>query len=287
MRHKGAMRKALPLLFLCLVAASSPPSPQQRQQHENAATAQNATNAQANPSAAENSPEYTAPCGPSQDRRNSDLCAQWKAADAARDAANAARESAEYNWWQLWVGVIGASGLLGALGLALHANWIARDTAKRQLRAYINTGEITASSASKDNTEWKIQIEWVNGGATPAKTVIGCLRSKIVEGDLPDDFDFPTGQLESGTMVLGPRAKFASHVPRNLTFSEMQTAAAGGSRIFVWGWIEYSDIFSRKRHRTECAFEFCIEELPGLWGMVFVPLRRHNGMDEGCMKQPR
>lgn len=77
------------------------------------------------------------PCQSEEDDRYSELCAQWKAADAAASSA----------WWAgaaTWVS--GISGLLVvvAVGLAYQANAIARTTAKQQLRAYleINNGRV-------------------------------------------------------------------------------------------------------------------------------------------------
>ena len=54
--------------------------------------------------------EYQNPCRQGWDNRNSDLCAQWKAADAAADAAYWAK-------WQLWIGIAGVGGLLVSLHL--------------------------------------------------------------------------------------------------------------------------------------------------------------------------
>lgn len=50
--------------------------------------------------------QTTKPCAKNSDNRNSDLCAQWKAADAATDSAN-------WSWWQVLLGGGGiAIGLL-------------------------------------------------------------------------------------------------------------------------------------------------------------------------------
>ena len=71
-----------------------------------------------------------APCGPKQYGSRADLCAQWKAADAASDSA----------WWAWAGGIVGVGSLLGvlvAIGLAFHSNWIARDSARREHRAYV------------------------------------------------------------------------------------------------------------------------------------------------------
>jgi hypothetical protein len=53
--------------------------------------------------------QTTQPCDPKKPNRNSDLCAQWKAADAAADAAEAA-------WRQMLIGWIGV--VLGGITMA-------------------------------------------------------------------------------------------------------------------------------------------------------------------------
>ena len=69
------------------LAASNPPK--QAAHHNNSAPQDEITNA-ANTIApavakAEKTPEKDRGCDQGKDARNSDLCAQWKAADAARD----------------------------------------------------------------------------------------------------------------------------------------------------------------------------------------------------------
>jgi hypothetical protein len=97
------------------------------------------------------------------DARTSDLCAQWKAADAAQDAA----------WWAKFSGLFGGLGLiltLGAVGAALHSNYIARDTARRQLRAYIgiDAASIEFVKAGEDGANRAIHVSIKNFGQTPA-----------------------------------------------------------------------------------------------------------------------
>jgi hypothetical protein len=52
--------------------------------------------------------ELYRPCEEGQDARNSDLCAQWKAADAARDAA-------DWTYWGVLLGIVGTIGLFWTL----------------------------------------------------------------------------------------------------------------------------------------------------------------------------
>lgn len=98
------------------------------------------------------------PCGEGKYGSNSDLCAQWKAADAASDSA----------WWA-WAAaissIVGTAGVVAALGIGWHSNYIARDTAKRQLRAYIGFTNWSVKTV-KGKTIYTTGIQ--NFGQTPA-----------------------------------------------------------------------------------------------------------------------
>ena len=56
------------------------------------------------------SKDYQKPCDRQERNRNSDLCAQWTAADAARDAA-------DWSYVSLWLTGASLFGLLVTLGL--------------------------------------------------------------------------------------------------------------------------------------------------------------------------
>lgn len=64
---------------------------------------------------ANEAPEYNPPCENGEDDRRSDLCAQWRAADAARSAANAT--------WLFGIigGLIGGATLIAAVAAAQYA----------------------------------------------------------------------------------------------------------------------------------------------------------------------
>ena len=119
--------------------------------------------------------EYERPCEQGRDERNSDLCAQWKAADAARDAA-------EWAKWQLLLGIIGAAGLLvtihytrRAVLAAFEANQNAHDTlthakemAAVELRPYLHVDEIAFDKPETLKHRPSVIVRVKNFGATPA-----------------------------------------------------------------------------------------------------------------------
>lgn len=125
----------------------------------------------AGPPAKQSEPdEYQAPCRDGEYDNRSDLCAQWYAARAARDAAN-------WAWWSLFVGIVGAVGIVFALVLTVESNRIARDTARRQLRAYLDFDNITLGlatdqrPAAEGTKRARIAIKVHNFGQTPAYKV--------------------------------------------------------------------------------------------------------------------
>jgi len=156
------------------------------------------------------------PCPTGRDDRDSDLCAQWKAADAAKSAADAA-------WWIGGAGVlIGALTLLTAIAAAAYARGAARHTkegatqAKRasdaaeealthsqnasrtDLRAWVNIKAVLIDyKRTKDFAHFSIEVSLSNLGKTPALDVeishqIHARESIVINnGSLPEIVPFP------------------------------------------------------------------------------------------------
>ncbi|OYW86095.1 MAG: hypothetical protein B7Z20_07935, partial [Sphingobium sp. 32-64-5] len=97
-------------------------------------------------------------CEIAREDRYSDLCAQWKAADAAREAA-------DYGFWTLLISAIGTSLLVWTLAET-------RGTARRELRAYvyIETAGFTVSNGLdvENGRDVHIGFQVRNFGQTPA-----------------------------------------------------------------------------------------------------------------------
>jgi hypothetical protein len=121
-------------------------------------------------------PDETAqPCSPENPNRNSDLCAQWKAADAAADAADWAS-------WQFLLGgfgiAIGFVTMIAAIKAALFAKEAAKETKRgadiawevglAQSSPYLTVDE--AQGFQSDGI--KIIVSIANLGASPASGII-------------------------------------------------------------------------------------------------------------------
>jgi hypothetical protein len=185
-------------------------------------------------------------CDHPKESRASEVCAQWKAADAAADSAQWAARSA-------WISGLSGLFVLVALGFAFEANRIARDSAKRQLRAYVEMQpvKITPLERAKVAT---ITATFINTGQTPARN----LRFVI---------SWKTGPLQEDEKQLTPeltgrhsRGQLGSHQTRTITRelsgvteARKKEIAAGKATIWVYGLIIYEDIFG---HEWETPFRF-------------------------------
>ena len=107
------------------------------------------------------------PCNSGDDKRNSDLCAQWKAADAAADAARWAS-------WGTWFTGVSTVLVVIALGLTLQSNLIAREGIEGQLRPWLNVSAAPTIGFKFVQDEGMTYFEYVtnvviqNLGASPA-----------------------------------------------------------------------------------------------------------------------
>lgn len=181
------------------------------------------------------------PCNPGDDRRYSDLCAQWKAADAAADSA----------WWA-WAagiaGVISTVGVILALGIGWHSNWIARDTAKRQLRAYLEVDECQLG-LYPDDGEIILQISLKNCGQTPAYKLRVMAESFAAPYPLEEEREFLPIDHSDWSVSVGPGMTIGSakRIFTNDVELAVQEAKARRTAFYIQGVCEYTDAFSAAR----------------------------------------
>lgn len=185
----------------------------------------------------------TEPCNAGDDRRYSDLCAQWKAADAANDAAF---------WGKLGfiVGTLSLIGVLGALGISIWSNLIIRKTAKHELRAYLGVSSIDAAPDGNGSITARIIVR--NFGSTPAQNitskVAGVVRefpSQTFDGRGPE----PKSQICPATIHPGSEFDlFAGTKIRSI-----EALLDGDDGFYVYGSIEYDD-FDGDHHETNFCY---------------------------------
>ena len=195
------------------------------------------------PERAKRSAQEQQPCGPKQYGSSADLCAQWKAADAATDSA----------WWAWAGGVIGLGSLVGiflALGLAFHSNWIARDAAKRQLRAYVTYSNEWWHGDFSPGQPLELKPRIVNLGETPARDVVwqAELRNFNATGAESEFTRSPMQAPSKSTIGKGQFLQTTLKVVPSLPV--YARVMSGETILYVFGWVDYKDVFGTKQSMT-------------------------------------
>jgi hypothetical protein len=142
----------LALVGVASLGATEPPKPsahvQQTTEHREPASG-------ANPTRSEQPQEpdkATEPCKAGEDKRFSDLCAQWKAADASKNAA-------DYSFWTIIVSSVGT-------GLLIWTLWETRETSRRENAAVESVwfyARVTYRDIFKRKRRTDICLEYAGG----------------------------------------------------------------------------------------------------------------------------
>ena len=157
--------------------------------------------------------EETKPCAPGEDNRQSDLCAQWKAADAAVESANWTRRG-------FFLAVAAAAIGLLTLAAAGAAAWFARDAALEARRG-ANAAEDALTHAKdvadmqirpyivarfprvkREENIWTFVVKVINAGNLVAKNVTADLQVRIVDFPVPENPFAEWGELMQFHVVM-------------------------------------------------------------------------------------
>ena len=186
------MSRSYGLLVLAfgLILSAATPTPDNisgKIQHQTVAAIQDSLDRTANAEAkqAENG-EYQAPCADGEYKNKSDLCAQWYAARAARDAADSAYWAVFWTIVSIGVSGVGLVALLITIKQGREANAISRDAS----RAWISfsasgSGKFWLSSKA---LEFTFDLLLENHGDSPAIKTFA--KAFLVLGD-PRKFVLP------------------------------------------------------------------------------------------------
>jgi hypothetical protein len=201
------------------------------------------------------------PCNEGRDNRESDLCAQWKAADAASKAA----------WWAAiatFVTAIGTFGLFWQIKLTREAvqdtgeatkamrdaNEIARQSNERQLRAYLSATPIHTFLTYLGEREggtlasFKIDVETCNHGLTPAYDVKVWANFSLVEQPImPSVTDRYTENLSLSSYVQ-PNQTININFSVEMLFPLEKLIGNSPTLLLVTGITRYKDVYGIDRH---------------------------------------
>ena len=204
--------------------------------------------------------QYRTPCRQPEGQGESDLCAQWR-------AANAAEDSALWTKWGVWIGIIGSTLLLWQIMLTRRAvedtgeatdamreaNRIAKSSSELELRPYVWFGKIEIRDVVLGKCP-ELVAEVCHAGQTPAYEVRTVATfGLLIPGKDNDMVRFNRANPLSGsnTQLFPGHAGLLAKIKadRPLTEDNIRLLAVNGQRFIAAGVISYRDIFGR-RHLT-------------------------------------
>ena len=112
----------------------------------------------------------------------------------------------------------------------------AKDTAERQLRAYLTITPVMLSSINPDENSGFI-FEQKNQGQTPAYSATTRGVILFLDHPLPDNFPFPQLPMPGSRTILTPKRKFVGQVVAKQKFTQTELIEAlqeGGKRLFIF-----------------------------------------------------
>lgn len=163
----------------------------------------------------------------------------------------------------------------------------ARESAERQLRAYVVTQVKDIVWPPSRNGSVIVHVEIKNTGQTPAYDVQVISRSNVMEYPFADDYDFTLGSGEDPSMgLLGPQQPTETDSISNpLTPTDWRdmTSVTSGRRLCTYGTVTYRDAFKITRTTNFCV-SHVVEEFQEPDGRVRLAsssrtYRRHNDAD--------
>ncbi|MET3612211.1 hypothetical protein ABID16_000516 [Rhizobium aquaticum] len=210
-----------------------------------------------------------APCRENEDNRSSDLCAQWKAADAAKASVDWARRS-----YFVSIGgtLIGFLTLVAAAAAAVFAKKAADETKRSadaahdsvaetrrigeaQVRAYLALDPQAFGSPASAYTKHVIDVKIRNTGQTPAKNITIQMNvfvlSKVYELGTDHTIEINYGNVPHSDIHVGGNSEQITHILVG-PFPEQERkliADYDTHRLFLIGKVEYVDVFNC-RHIT-------------------------------------
>jgi hypothetical protein len=151
-----------------------------------------------------------------------------------------------------WLSAVGPIIAGVALMVALAQFSLSRDTAQRQLRAYIGIHSMSSAVYPFENGGFTYiaQAELRNFGQTPAYELTGQSNSTI---DLPDATPFDETQGPAKAAGLGVAFRDAGiHVKqwKHVSAEEFAALRDQKKRVFLWGVVKYKDAFGSLRKFT-------------------------------------
>jgi hypothetical protein len=203
-------------------------------------------------------------------------------------------DRAEKDWLDYFVAFFAFIASLGAIAAALVASyqgWVARDTEKRQLRAYVflesvKTASIDDDAGADQNRGLSATIIFKNFGQTPAYNVRH--SSSLKCADYPPAATVFTRDREKHPITvdtLGPQGGAQNVIQSSegsmSAIERKQLMKAQTKAIYVFGKIDYEDAFGVRRCTS---YRFMVGGDSGLLGGDMLRMDSGNEADTDCEK---
>jgi hypothetical protein len=240
---------------------------------------------------------YQPTCDSPKNRDEAVVCEQRRLAQAVENSAALAAS-------QFWLNVFGFGGVLAALLLsafaamaASRAARAAKDQARMSSeslvsseRAFIFVQSFHAEPVHDPGNGnkilgWNVFVEWKNAGKTATRNCVQRGNYKEFNRPISADFDFPNLEVsEYQWLLIGPSATVQSR-KYFIPIDKVSKIRAGELHAYLWGWIEYDDVFGNiPRHRTEYGYKIIAAAGASPEHIVIgnAPTPRHNAADKEC-----
>jgi hypothetical protein len=167
-----------------------------------------------------------------------------------------------------------------------------QETARRELRAYVSFAGFKALSGMYENRiiEWTISPVWENAGQTPTRNGRNHISWQVFsKDDGPEQIDFRDlgNATDYPTITIGPRSTVEGEAAK-ISVDTIWFARAIQGRIFIWGWMEYDDLFGpiTPRRRTEFCSYLDWLGMPEEQAIAPRVYGKFNGADNDCYRKP-
>lgn len=126
---------------------------------------------------------------------------------------------------------------------------------RRQLRAYVFTQSYKVGDRDLCGRP-TVRFSINNCGQTPARETRHFGVLKVCKWPLPEDFDFPVIDFYNGGVITTfPNVSNdgAASFRENVTDAQIELLRSESHKVFVFGLVEYRDVFKKKRTTRFCA----------------------------------
>jgi hypothetical protein len=148
-------------------------------------------------------------------------------------------------FWVAFFTFVLAASTIGLWIVAICTLRHGRETAERQLRAYISVDGGSARIVETIGTNFvEGFVSLKNSGQTPAYNCKSWVRIEIGTTSHPP---FDQKSFGRGGVIIGPGTAFNLPVHWQLNPADLAALRAETKRIYIWGETEYDDIFGHNR----------------------------------------